>query len=611
MKKSIIILVTTILGFITLSFIELSETGLTSKYTPSPPPRSGGVAALLGSDKTGSPLSSNTCTQCHGSSNPNTTVSIEVLNSSNTAVTEYTPGEQYTIQLIVSNASLSSYGMQMVTLNSGNTQAGSLTTPSPNTQITNLSGVQYLEHNSAGSSTGSLLYSAIWTAPTAGSGTLTFYGVGIAVNGNGSTSGDQTSSPVSLQLTETIPTAIAYSNTTFCGNNSSELPIITGTTGGVFSSTPPGLTLNSTSGEIDFTTSTLNTYTITYIAGTETATTSVTINPTQNTTDAITICNGESYTFGSQTLDATNVGINTETFQSITGCDSTVTLTLTVISPAMSSVTATICDGDTYNFGTQTLDASNVGLNSLTLDNAAINGCDSIINLTLFVENPAVNSISATICETDTYVFGSQTLDATNVGLNTLTLPNEAANGCDSIVNLTLSVTSIDNGITVTNNTLISNQNNASYQWITCPDKEPITDSTNQSLQLGTSEFSYGVIITLNGCIDTSDCVTLLNIENQNNENMLSVFPNPSHGQLQIKGINNLNSIKSIQIKSINGAHIKTLPIEPIISISDLQKGIYIINITHSTGTEQLRFIKKLENSKIGFMKIEPIFLLI
>ena len=54
----------------------------------------------------------------------------------------------------------------------------------------------------------------------------------------------------------------------------------------------------------------------------------LTIHPTQNSTDEITICSGDSYQFGTQNL--TTSGVFDETFEDINGCDSTVTLTLTV-----------------------------------------------------------------------------------------------------------------------------------------------------------------------------------------------------------------------------------------------------------------------------------------
>jgi hypothetical protein len=593
MKTITISLGIAILGYTTLSFIGLSETESISKYKSSPP-RSGGPAEFLGADKTGSPLSTSTCTLCHGPSNANTTTTIQVKDMSNTPITQYTPGDTYTIEVTVNNGSMTEFGMQMVALTSANNQAGTISTPSSNAQIFNLSGVQYLEHNSTTNGAGSAIYTSMWMAPATGSGMLTLYGVSIGVNGNGNTSGDQTSSPINMQLTELIPTTIDYSNTNFCDNSTNETPTITGTTGGVFSSTPVGLALNPSTGEIDFTTSTPNSYTITYTTATEIATATLEVNITYNTADATTICDGDIYTFGTQTLNSNDAGLNSETFQSISGCDSVVTLTLSVINPITSNISATLCSGDTFNFGSQILDASNSGLNTLTLDNAAANGCDSIVNLTLTVINPVINDITATICDGDTYDFGTQVLDASNAGLNTLTLENAAANGCDSIINLTLSATSIDNSISVINNSFMSNQNGATYQWIECPAMTPLADSTNQSIIIGSSliDFSYGAIITLNGCSDTSDCLTVLNIQDNITQNKLSVYPNPSQNQIQIGGLENYNSIKSITVTSINGKHIKTLPINSIIEITELKKGVYIINVIHETGVEQLRFIK-------------------
>jgi len=592
MKKLIAIIVVSILGFTTLSFIKLSEDGTLSKYKSTPPPRSGGAAAILGIDKTGSPLSTSTCTQCHGPSSANTTLNIQVKNLTNNIVTEYIPGDTYTIEAIVSNSSSNGYGMQMVALNSSNTQAGAISATSTNTQVTSLSGIQYLEHSSIGAAAATITYSATWIAPNSGTGTLTLYGVGISVNNNGTTSGDQTSSPINIQLTEVIPTSINYSSTNFCENSTTETPTIIGLTTGIFSSTPSGLSLNTATGEINFTTSTTNSYTVTYTLGADVPTATVNINSTYNTTDAVTICNGDDYTFGTQILNASNTGINTETFQSLTGCDSTVSLTLSVINPVINTMSATICDGDTYNFGTLILDASNAGLNSITLDNAATNGCDSIINLTLSVLNSATNSISATICDGDTYNFGTQVLDASNAGLNTLTLDNAAANGCDSIINLTLSVTTIDNTISIVNNSFMSNQNGATYQWIECPVMTPIPDSTNQSLIPGNSNFSYGVIVTLNGCVDTSDCLTQLSIQDNTIQTKLSIYPNPSQNQIQISGLQYINTIKSIYITTLNGKKITLPTINPIITVTELQKGVYILNVVHAEGIEKLRFIK-------------------
>ena len=58
---------------------------------------------------------------------------------------------------------------------------------------------------------------------------------------------------------------------------------------------------------------------------------SVTVHPTYNETDEVSICNGSSYQFGTQSI--TEAGIYTESFTSVTGCDSIVELTVSVLTP--------------------------------------------------------------------------------------------------------------------------------------------------------------------------------------------------------------------------------------------------------------------------------------
>ena len=74
----------------------------------------------------------------------------------------------------------------------------------------------------------------------------------------------------------------------------------------------------------------------------------LTVYPTFNETASATICDGETYDFGTQSL--TEAGEFTEVFQSQNSCDSTVVLTLTVNPTFTESATASICNGDTYEF---------------------------------------------------------------------------------------------------------------------------------------------------------------------------------------------------------------------------------------------------------------------
>jgi hypothetical protein len=67
---------------------------------------------------------------------------------------------------------------------------------------------------------------------------------------------------------------------------------------------------------------------------------------------------------------------------------------------------------------------------------SSVNGCDSIITLVLSVTNPVSLQISDSICPGGSYSFHGRNLTATGIYHDTLT----AAGGCDSVVTLNLAI---------------------------------------------------------------------------------------------------------------------------------------------------------------------------
>ena len=155
----------------------------------------------------------------------------------------------------------------------------------------------------------------------------------------------------------------------------------------------------------------------------------LTIATVYNETAALTICSGTNYTFGTQTL--TTQGQYTELFTSMDGCDSTVILDLTVVSSYTESATAEICDGDTYTFGTQSLTVGGPYTELFT----SSTGCDSTVNLTLTVLTPTTASIAEVVCGTYT---AADAAVYTTTGIYTAIIPNTA--GCDSTITIDLTV---------------------------------------------------------------------------------------------------------------------------------------------------------------------------
>ena len=147
---------------------------------------------------------------------------------------------------------------------------------------------------------------------------------------------------------------------------------------------------------------------------------------------------------GFNNLDISTAGYYTidSVFISSSGCDSAVTLYLTVIQNYEHEVTDTVCSGDLpYVWNGVTFTAG--GSQSATL--STVLGCDSVVNMTLIV-NQAYTGVDAvsvydTICSSDLpYVWNGLTIDAT--GSHTITLTTAA--GCDSIVTLYLEIDNID-----------------------------------------------------------------------------------------------------------------------------------------------------------------------
>ena len=131
-----------------------------------------------------------TCTGCHNGTAIAATTQATI--TSNIPAAGYTPGSVYTITGTVNYTGRSVFGFEISPQNSAGTKLGTLVVTSAST--TKLVGNKYITQQQAGTTgtTGSHTWSFNWTAPAAGSGSVTFWGAFLAANGNGSSSGDQT-----------------------------------------------------------------------------------------------------------------------------------------------------------------------------------------------------------------------------------------------------------------------------------------------------------------------------------------------------------------------------------------------------------------------------------
>ena len=163
----------------------------------------------------------------------------------------------------------------------------------------------------------------------------------------------------------------------------------------------------------------------------------LTVNPTQSTVLTETICQGQSFSAGgvSHTMSGTYI-YSLQTYQ---GCDSTVTLNLTV-NPIQSTIlTEEICQGQTFEAGG--VSHSITGTYNYNLQ--TYQGCDSTITLNLTVNPNYVTTLTETICQGQTYMSGG--VSHTMSGTYTYNL--QTFKGCDSTVVLNLTVNPIQSTV--------------------------------------------------------------------------------------------------------------------------------------------------------------------
>lgn len=133
-------------------------------------------------------------------------------------------------------------------------------------------------------------------------------------------------------------------------------------------------------------------------------------------------------------------------------------------------------------------------------------------------------------CSGDTYLFDGQQLSTP--GQYTAQLTNSS--GCDSLVTLDLSETSVDTSITQVGPTLFASNLASGWQWINCENGQAIQGETNSSFTPLVNG-AYAVIVDQDGCSDTSNCFNVSDISIlENAQNQINVYPNPHNGFAKI-----------------------------------------------------------------------------
>ena len=267
--------------------------------------------------------------------------------------------------------------------------------------------------------------------------------------------------------------------------------------------------------------------------------------------------------------------LSTFNFQFLTshGCDSIVTLDLTINTPTEGDLTATACGS--FNWLGQLLTESGDYTDVLT--NAA--GCDSTVTLHLTINTPTEGDTSAVACGS----FNWHGQNLTESGDYTDVLTN--AMGCDSIVTLHLTVYP-----TVTELVEVTIcENDLPYHYVNGDIDTTFEVGTPQlstfNFQLST-QYGCDSIVSLTLIVNASDTDST-RIVDLDLGGRIRLYPNPTLGKVWID-VQNGVEIQQISIFDLAGREVKvpslSVQSHSEIDLTDCVRGIYMVRIVTNEG---------------------------
>ena len=274
-----------------------------------------------------------------------------------------------------------------------------------------------------------------------------------------------------------------------------------------------------------------------------------------------TICSNEIYTDNG--FNTAVEGTYTDTIHTAIGSDSIVTLVLTVIPTSTGVDVQEACNSYTWIDGITYTESTNTPTYTIT----AANGCDSVVTLHLTI-NPSAEAVDSVVsCDSYTWIDGITYTESTNTPTYIIT----AANGCDSVVTLHLTI------------------NLSVYDTIVDYAETEYTWNDTTYTESGTYQY---VDVTTDGC---DSIVTLIltigdvGIDGADVLESLTFYPNPTTGNITF----NRSDILKVEVLDAVGRVVAVYEHLHIIDLSKLSNGYYTMRVTTPEGVAIRKVIRK------------------
>jgi hypothetical protein len=214
------------------------------------------------------------------------------------------------------------------------------------------------------------------------------------------------------------------------------------------------------------------------------------------------------------------------------------------------------------------------------------NGCHNSDSIQILFHTPVYLNRSIQKCFGENYQIGTHIYMIDGTYIDTLV----GVSNCDSIITTQLTFQEeIDSQIQQIGLTLVADLGATGYQWVNCATgNTPISGATNSYYEV-TQNGSYAVLSTIGSCSKQSNCIVIatVGLEELNQIDNLSLFPNPTTGNLTIQSSSS-QELKIIDVigNVVQKEHI-VAGVSKQIDVTSLGSGSYYLQ----SRTKVIRFV--------------------
>lgn len=295
------------------------------------------------------------------------------------------------------------------------------------------------------------------------------------------------------------------------------------------------------------------------------------------TDDYLTLCENElPYSYGDTVFGAGTVSSSiTFNLTTIHGCDSLATLHLTIYPAMYREDSITLCENELpYSYADTTFEAGTIS-SVFTFQRLTVHGCDSIVSLYLTINPTAHTEMELALCENELpYMYEDTVFEAGTPEFSMYDFQHSTINGCDSIVTLYLTIYPTAH----TDDTLTLYDNEFPYPYADTV-FEAETADTLYTFNLLTAD-GCDSIVTLHLTIiplGINDYTPYSNIQ-------IIIYPNPTQEVVNIKVEDSFMRLSSAEIYDVTGRKVRIVRWAEInsmqrLNMEELTPGLYFIRL--------------------------------